>query len=81
MRQVGEAGLRVRVGAGRGRAVCATDEGGAFVGKIFQGAEFEQARNAVRARFETVRVIQPPATRAESYEIFLTGQGRYADKP
>lgn len=55
--------------------------GGAFVGKIFQGAEFEQARNAVRARFETVRVIQPPATRAESYEIFLTGQGRYADKP
>jgi len=55
--------------------------GGSFVGKIFQGGEFEEARTALRARFEKVRVIQPPATRAESYEIFLVGQGRYADKP
>ncbi len=50
--------------------------GGAFVGKIFQGAEFEEARTATRAVFEKVRIIQPKATRSESYEVFLIGLGR-----
>ena len=50
-------------------------EGGAFVGKIFQGAELEQARSATRERFKNVRLIKPDASRAESYEIFLVGIG------
>jgi len=49
--------------------------GGAFVAKIFQGADFEDARNAVREVFTTVRTIRPKATRDESYELFLVGLG------
>lgn len=49
--------------------------GGAFVAKIFQGAEFEDARNALRQVFDKVRVIRPEATRNESYEVFLVGLG------
>lgn len=49
--------------------------GGAFVGKIFQGAEFEAARKATAALFSKVRVVKPEASRSESFEIFLVGQG------
>jgi 23S rRNA (uridine2552-2'-O)-methyltransferase len=49
--------------------------GGAFVAKIFQGAEFEDARNALRQVFDKVRVMRPEATRDESYEVFLVGLG------
>lgn len=49
--------------------------GGAFVGKIFQGGEFQEAKEAVRQRFDEVRVIRPGATRKESYEVFLCGTG------
>jgi len=51
------------------------EPGGAFVAKIFQGAEFEDARNAVREVFGKVRIIRPEATRNESYEVFLVGLG------
>ncbi|MEM9730814.1 MAG: RlmE family RNA methyltransferase [Myxococcota bacterium] len=47
--------------------------GGMFVGKIFQGAEFDDARAATRDAFEKVRIIRPKATRDESYEVFLVG--------
>jgi 23S rRNA (uridine2552-2'-O)-methyltransferase len=47
--------------------------GGTFVAKIFQGAEFEDARDAVREHFSKVRIIRPKATRDESYELFLVG--------
>lgn len=49
--------------------------GGTFVAKIFQGAEFEDARTSVREVFGKVRVIRPKATRDESYEVFLVGVG------
>jgi 23S rRNA (uridine2552-2'-O)-methyltransferase len=49
--------------------------GGTFVAKIFQGAEFEQARSAIREVFGKVRIIRPEATRDESYEVFLVGLG------
>jgi 23S rRNA (uridine2552-2'-O)-methyltransferase len=52
--------------------------GGAFVGKIFQGAELEEARAATRALFEKVRIVKPEASRSESYEIFIVAQGRRA---
>jgi 23S rRNA (uridine2552-2'-O)-methyltransferase len=56
------------------RAVLAP--GGHFVGKIFVGAEFEIARDAVRAAFEETKIIKPPASRAESYETFVVGLRR-----
>ncbi len=49
--------------------------GGAFVAKIFQGGEFPEAKKAVQARFEKVRIVRPQATRTESYEVFVIGQG------
>jgi 23S rRNA (uridine2552-2'-O)-methyltransferase len=47
--------------------------GGRFVGKIFQGAEFEQARAATSRLLRAVRIIKPEASRRESYEIFIAG--------
>lgn len=47
--------------------------GGTFVAKIFQGAELEDARAAMRRVFGQVRIIRPRATRDESYEVFLVG--------
>ena len=52
--------------------------GGAFVGKIFQGPELEAARAATRAAFEKVKIVKPEASRSESFEIFLVGQGAKA---
>lgn len=52
--------------------------GGSFVGKIFQGPEIEQARDATRAQFDSVRIIKPEASRSESYEVFLVGRGAKA---
>ena len=49
------------------------EPGGAFVAKIFQGAEFEEARDAIREVFGKVRTLRPKATRDESYELFLVG--------
>jgi 23S rRNA (uridine2552-2'-O)-methyltransferase len=49
--------------------------GGSFVGKIFQGADFENARKATAQHFDKVRVMKPEASRSESYEIFLVGLG------
>lgn len=48
---------------------------GTFVAKIFQGAEFEDARNSLREVFAKVRTLRPKATRTESYEVFLVGLG------
>ncbi len=52
--------------------------GGWFVGKIFQGPEFEQAREATRALLGNARILKPDASRSESYEIFLAGGPRPA---
>ena len=51
-------------------------DGGHFVGKIFDGAEFDDAKTATRAHFDKVRVIRPKATRDVSYELFIVGLGR-----
>jgi 23S rRNA (uridine2552-2'-O)-methyltransferase len=50
--------------------------GGLFLGKIFQGAEFQQARKETGEAFETVRILKPPASRKQSYEIYLLGLSR-----
>jgi 23S rRNA (uridine2552-2'-O)-methyltransferase len=48
--------------------------GGFFVGKIFQGAEFQQARAASERLLQDVRILKPDASRSESYEIFIAGK-------
>lgn len=50
--------------------------GGRFVGKIFQGEDFEIARAQVRELFNTAKIIRPKSIRSESYEIYLVGLNR-----
>ncbi|MDJ0762254.1 MAG: RlmE family RNA methyltransferase [Myxococcota bacterium] len=57
-------------------AAIALRHNGKFVGKIFQGEDFEVARDRVRALFSKARVIRPVSVRSESYEIYLVGLGR-----
>ena len=49
--------------------------GGSFAGKIFQGEDFENARDMVRDAFEKARIIRPVSVRSESFEIYLVGIG------
>jgi 23S rRNA (uridine2552-2'-O)-methyltransferase len=59
-----------------------TRAGGSFVGKIFMGGDFPQAKEAVRQAFEEVRVIRPEGTRSTSFEVFLVGlRRRHAPAP
>jgi len=48
---------------------------GAFIGKIFQGPDFDDAKKRTQALFSKVRVMKPEASRQESYEIFVVGLG------
>lgn len=50
--------------------------GSAFVTKVFMGPDFVAFREAMRARFSTVRVIRPEATRGASFEVYLIGLGK-----
>ena len=52
---------------------------GSFVGKLFQGPEFSQARAALAAAFSTTRILKPKASRKESYELFMVGRQRKPD--
>ncbi len=46
---------------------------GSYLGKLFQGPEFEDARRATAASFHKVRILKPEASRKESYEVFVCG--------
>lgn len=48
---------------------------GAFVVKVFQGADFEDFVRKARAAFRQVHVRKPDASRDESRENFLVGKG------
>lgn len=50
--------------------------GGAFVGKIFMGEDFANAKKAVKRVFGEERAIRPEGTRTNSYELFLVGLGK-----
>jgi 23S rRNA (uridine2552-2'-O)-methyltransferase len=49
--------------------------GGAFVGKVFQGGAANSVLNAVKQRFAEVKHVKPPASRAESVELYLVALG------
>jgi 23S rRNA (uridine2552-2'-O)-methyltransferase len=50
--------------------------GGSFVGKIFMGPDFPEAKKRVKSLFETERAMRPEGTRDSSFETFLVGLGR-----
>ena len=50
--------------------------GGAFVGKIFMGEDFPNAKKEVKRLFDEERALRPEGTRTTSYELFLVGTGR-----
>ncbi|MBL8624131.1 MAG: RlmE family RNA methyltransferase [Myxococcales bacterium] len=55
---------------------CATlAPGGRFVGKIFQGPDFQKLIAACRARFATVKVMKPASSRQISIEQYITAAG------
>jgi 23S rRNA (uridine2552-2'-O)-methyltransferase len=58
-----------------GRAERLLAPGGAFVGKIFQGPDFDAIRKRMAGMFAEVRIIKPEGSRAESIEIYLAGKG------
>ncbi|HUO42626.1 MAG TPA: RlmE family RNA methyltransferase [Methylomirabilota bacterium] len=43
--------------------------------KVFQGSEINDFRNEMRARFRVLRIVKPPASRAESAELYFLGLG------
>lgn len=59
------------------RALAVADKllapGGSFVGKIFMGEDFGEARKAVKAMFAEERTLRPEGVRATSYELFIVG--------
>jgi 23S rRNA (uridine2552-2'-O)-methyltransferase len=64
-----------------GRAVRLLAPGGAFVGKLFLGPDFEALRKRLMQNFSSVKVIKPNSSRAQSFEIFLVSQGFAAGPP
>jgi 23S rRNA (uridine2552-2'-O)-methyltransferase len=49
--------------------------GGAFVGKVFQGGATKELLDRAKQRFQTVKHVKPPASRAESVELYLIALG------
>ncbi|MBS0385605.1 MAG: 23S rRNA methyltransferase, partial [Proteobacteria bacterium] len=52
--------------------------GGAFVTKAFQGGLDAALLSRLKQNFETVRHAKPPASRAESAEVYVIAMGRKA---
>jgi 23S rRNA (uridine2552-2'-O)-methyltransferase len=49
--------------------------GGSFVCKIFQGPDFNQFVDSVRAGFDSQKIFKPKSSRKASKEIFVIGLG------
>jgi 23S rRNA (uridine2552-2'-O)-methyltransferase len=49
--------------------------GGAFVAKVFQGGAEGDLLARLKRDFATVRHGKPPASRAESAEVYVVAQG------
>jgi len=49
--------------------------GGAFVGKVFQGGAAPELLTRLKKSFAEVRHVKPPASRAESVELYLVALG------
>jgi len=49
--------------------------GGTFVAKVFQGGTEQELLSEMKRRFSSVKHAKPPASRAESSEVFVVAQG------
>ena len=49
--------------------------GGAFIGKVFQGGAAPELLTRVKKSFREVRHVKPPASRAQSVELYLVAMG------
>ncbi|HTM21763.1 MAG TPA: RlmE family RNA methyltransferase [Kofleriaceae bacterium] len=49
--------------------------GGAFVGKLFQGPDFEKLIGRCRRRFDQVKIIKPEGSRTRSIEQYVVARG------
>jgi 23S rRNA (uridine2552-2'-O)-methyltransferase len=49
--------------------------GGAFVAKVFQGGAERELLDALKRDFASLRHVKPPASRAESSEVYVVAQG------
>jgi 23S rRNA (uridine2552-2'-O)-methyltransferase len=49
--------------------------GGTFVGKVFQGGAAGDLLARIKRRFREVKHVKPPASRAESVELYLVATG------
>jgi 23S rRNA (uridine2552-2'-O)-methyltransferase len=49
--------------------------GGDFVVKVFQGEDLDAFREDVRAEFQYLRTVSPPASRDSSSEVYLVARG------
>jgi len=54
--------------------------GGAFVGKVFQGGSSSQLLAELKKAFREVKHVKPPASRAESVELYVVALGFKAGK-
>jgi len=50
--------------------------GGSFVCKIFQGEDFKEFSDAVKANFQTQKTFKPESSRKASKEIYIIGLGK-----
>ncbi len=49
--------------------------GGVFIAKVFQGGSESELLDVLKRRFRTVKHAKPPASRAESAEVYVVAQG------
>jgi 23S rRNA (uridine2552-2'-O)-methyltransferase len=49
--------------------------GGAFVGKVFQGGATGELLARIKQHFREVKHVKPPASRADSVELYLVALG------
>jgi 23S rRNA (uridine2552-2'-O)-methyltransferase len=49
--------------------------GGVFVGKVFQGGAAPEVLSQLKKSFRDVRHVKPPASRAQSVELYLVAMG------
>jgi 23S rRNA (uridine2552-2'-O)-methyltransferase len=55
--------------------------GGAFVGKVFQGGSSNELLMRLKKSFREVKHVKPPASRAESVELYVVALGFKAKSP
>jgi len=56
-------------------AIATLQPGGSFVTKVFQGGAESAVLTALKQAFSTVKHVKPPASRAESAEMYLVAKG------